>query len=79
MVGEDGVDSSVDVIVAVRKGDVIGLEEEGLLVVLMPEGCDRGCEFADEGCTFLRAGVHFYDTLEMFVIVTHKGIYSPKF
>lgn len=36
----------VDVIVAVREGDGIGLEEEGLLVVLMPEGCGRGCEFA---------------------------------
>lgn len=35
----------VDVIVAVREGDGIGLEEEGLLVVLMPEGCGRGYEF----------------------------------
>lgn len=28
----------VDVVVAVREGVGIGLEEEGLLVVLMPEG-----------------------------------------
>lgn len=36
----------MDVIVAVRDRFGMGLEEECLLVVLMPEGCGRGCEFA---------------------------------
>lgn len=55
----------VDVILAVREGDEIGLEEEG-----------ASSQAKIEGCTFWRAGTHFYNTLEMFVIVT--PIYSPK-
>lgn len=31
----------------------------------------------DEGCTFWRAEAHFFNTLEMFVIVT-PTYYSPK-